>query len=201
MMSREYYPQKVVNSVFNSCSYIIKDCLIDSGDPIDVPIRTVLLTHAHFDHIYGLNELLNKNPEATVFTNEVGKRMLLNSKLNLSAFHETPFVVDYPERIKTVADGDEVTLGNGVFAKAMFTPGHNPSCITWLIEDLLFTGDSLIPGVKTVTNLPGGNKKDSLESENRITELSIGRSIYPGHDTLHVAANAPEKMSCSCRQD
>lgn len=192
-MSREYYPQKVVNSFFNSCSYIIKDCLIDSGDPIDVPIRTVLLTHAHFDHIYGLNELLRKNPEAMVFTNEAGKRMLLNSKLNLSAFHESPFVVDCPERIKTIEDGDEVTLGNGLVAKAFFTPGHSLSCITWLIGDMLFTGDSLIPGVKTVTNLPGGNKKEAIESENRIKGLSTGRLIYPGHDTSRVIANDSER--------
>lgn len=43
-------------------------------------ISGVLLTHAHFDHIYGLNEIIALFPTTKVYTNEFGKRMLLNEK-------------------------------------------------------------------------------------------------------------------------
>ena len=172
-----------VNSIFNSISYRISDTIIDPGDEWEgfEDVEAVLLTHAHFDHIYGLNRLLELNPEAKVYTNEAGKEMLLNAKKNLSFYHATPFMFRHPEKIVTVSDGDEVELGENVIAKAVFTPGHNPSCITWIVCDNLFTGDAYIPGVKTVTNLPTSNKKDTLDSEQLIIELAQGRTIRPGH--------------------
>lgn len=164
-------------------SYAFNGILVDPGDEWQgfEGISKVLLTHAHFDHIYGLNDVLKISPYVNVFTNEFGKAMLLNARKNLSFYHETPFVFEYPECIVVVEDGDVIDLGSGQIAKAVFTSGHNPSCITWIIGDAIFTGDSYIPGIKTVTNLPGGNKIKTIESENLIKHLAIGKTIYPGH--------------------
>lgn len=165
-------------------SYAFDGIIIDPGDVwkgFD-NVSAVLLTHAHFDHIYGLNELLKITTSTKVYTNEAGREMLLNAKKNLSFYHETPFEFDYPDSIVTVNDGEEVDLGCGLTAKAIFTPGHNPSCITWIIDDATFTGDSYIPGNKTVTNLPKGNKSQAIESEALIKCLSTGKTIYPGHN-------------------
>lgn len=172
-----------INSIFNSICYQYRLTIIDPGDEWEGfnIVGIVLLTHAHFDHIYGLNRLLELNPEATVYTNENGRTMLLDDKKNMSRFHETPFVFQYPEKIVVINDGDEVKLGDDSIAKAIFTPGHNPSCITWQIDDCLFTGDAYIPGIKTVTNLPGGNKQQAIDSIEIIKNLAIGRMIYPGH--------------------
>lgn len=175
--------QKKTNSFLNSVSYRIDNVIIDPGDEWleENDIDVILLTHAHFDHIYGINRILRKNPTAKIYTNKCGYEMLLNSKKNLSAFHETPFVVDFPDNVIVTANYQEVNLRGDIKAKAIFTPGHNPSCITWIIEDLVFTGDSYIPGVKTITTLPGGNKKQSEESINIINQISINHKIYPGH--------------------
>jgi len=164
-------------------SYAYSGILIDSGDVWEgfYNVSTVLLTHAHFDHIYGLNKLMKVSPKALVHTNDVGREMLLNARKNLSFYHESPFVFEYPEQIVVVNDGDEVEFGNGFMAKAVYTPGHNPSCITWVVGDMVFSGDSLIPGIKTVTNLPGGNRQQAKESEVLIRQLAIGRTICPGH--------------------
>lgn len=172
-----------VNYIFNSISYRIIDTLIDCGDTWDgfSYASTVLLTHAHFDHIYGLNELLRISPQAKVYTNDFGKEMLLNARKNLSFYHETPFVFEHPESIVTVNDGDVLNLDREITAKAVFTPGHNPSCITWVIGNALFTGDSYIPGIKTVTNLSGGNRSQANKSEELIKQLAIDWTIYPGH--------------------
>lgn len=176
-------PNSHINSLFNSICYHFNGCIVDPGDIWDGfnNLSVVLLTHAHFDHIYGLNEVLRISPNALVYTNEYGRDMLLNARKNMSYYHETPFVFDYPDCIRTVEDGTEVILSNGLVAKAVFTPGHNPSCITWVIDDMVFSGDSLIPGVKTVTNLPGGDKTKSIESEKLINLLTYGKIIYPGH--------------------
>jgi len=176
-----------INSLFGSVSYRLGKCLIDPGDIWEgfEDITKVLLTHAHFDHIYGLNEVLKISPQAKVYTNKFGKEMLLNARKNMSKYHEMPFVFEHPESIVTVNDGDVVDLGGEITAKAVFTPGHNPSCITWIVGDALFTGDSYIPGIKTVTNLPGGNKQQATESEEIIRKLSVDRTIYPGHNIVN----------------
>ena len=176
-----------INYHFKSKTYRINisgnNILIDPGDEWEgfYNVSTVLLTHAHFDHIYGLNKVIELNPQVKVYTNESGREMLLNARKNLSFYHESPFVISDPSRIVTVKEGQEIPIGDEMTAKAIFTPGHNPSCITWLIDDCLFTGDSYIPGIKTVTNLPGGNKQQAEESLALIKHLAKARTIYPGH--------------------
>ena len=169
--------------MFKSNSYTVLNTVIDPGDEWAgfYYVGTVLLTHAHFDHIYGLNRVIELNPNVRIYTNESGREMLLNARKNLSFYHETPFVISDPSHIVTVKDGDEIVVGKGLIAKAIFTPGHNPSCITWQIDNCLFTGDSYIPGLKTVTNLPGGNKGQAEESLALIKKLAEGKTIYPGH--------------------
>jgi len=165
-------------------SYAFDGVLVDPGDVwvgFD-NVSAVLLTHAHFDHIYGLNELLGISPGARVYTNPIGKDMLLNARKNLSLYHETPFVFEHPEAVVIVNDGMTVNLGNGRSARAVFTPGHNPSCITWVVGSHVFTGDSYIPGIKTVTNLPDGNRFQANESEDLIKSISKDKVILPGHN-------------------
>lgn len=164
-------------------SYSVNDTLIDAGDEWEgfYNVSNVLLTHAHFDHIYGLNRVIELNPNVQIYTNEPGREMLLNARKNLSYYHNTPFILFNTSRIVTVADGEDVEVGNGLMAKSIFTPGHNPSCISWVIEDEIFTGDSYIPGMKVVTNLPGGNKEQAKDSEAKILKLAQNRKIYSGH--------------------
>lgn len=172
-----------INSVLDSVSYRIGNVLIDPGDEWDGfhRVQTILLTHAHFDHIYGINRVVELNPEVKIYTNGYGSSMLKDSKKNLSRYHQMPFVVEKEICIMVVGDKESIKVGDNLHAEAIFTPGHNPSCVTWLVGNLLFTGDSYIPGIKTVTNLPRGNKIQAIESEQLIKELALGKQILPGH--------------------
>ncbi len=198
---------KVVNSVFGSCSYLVDDggdgvWLVDCGDVGPVvelllgrKVRGVLLTHAHFDHIYGLNELCELYPKVLVYTNADGREALLDAKLNLSKYHEAPFVFSRPENIRLVDDGDCIHLydsnstdsridsasGAGLAAEVYATSGHNPSCLTYVVGNDVFTGDAYIPGVKVVTNIPGSDKLAAARSLKLIQALSVGKTIRPGH--------------------
>jgi len=181
----------IVNDIFNSCSYIISrgevSWLVDCGDTerilphLQAQLRGVLLTHAHFDHIYGLNRLISVYPGLQVYTNGAGVDGLLDDKENLSRYHETPFVFNGPENVRLVEDGETIPLFDGVVAQAVFTPGHCPSCITWLMDDAVFTGDSFIPGTKTVTILPHADKALAAVTEAHIRDLIVRRKVYPGH--------------------
>lgn len=172
-----------VNKVFGSVTYRLGDVVVDPGDSLIFDdVRAVLLTHAHFDHIYGLNELLKRSPDARVFTNSSGARLLLNARKNLSFYHGSPFVIDRPENIVTIDDDTSLEAWGLGHIRAYQTPGHHPSCITWAAGSHLFSGDAYIPGIKTPTNLPGGNRALAEDSLSLILELACGRILHPGHD-------------------
>lgn len=144
-------------------------------------IKGVLLTHVHYDHIYGLLKLKELFPNVRVYTNEIGRKLLGSEKLNMSKYHEDPISFS-AENVVVCGDGDEIELYEDVKAKVHHTPGHNPSCLTFEVTDYLFTGDSYIPGIKVVSNLPGGDRQLAAESLKTILVLSEGKVVCPGHE-------------------
>lgn len=188
--------KEIVNSVFTSKTYIIsKDgCdiawLVDIGDvaPIQkylkekglIPVG-VFLTHAHFDHFYGLPELVNHYPNCNVYVTKYAKEALASDKLNMSKYHETPMKY-VGDNVIVVHEGEEMLLFEGEPEMSFLeTPGHNPGCLTMMVGDMIFTGDSYIPGVGVICQLPHANKEQAKQSLERIKKILEGKIIYAGH--------------------
>lgn len=185
----------ITNSVFNSKTYFIQSVntndlyLIDCGDAqkiIDyvftrkLVLRAIFLTHTHFDHIYGLNDVLQFFPECEIYTSEYGSIALFDDKRNFSYFHESPLNFSW-KLVNILKDGDTVELYSDCTLQAIETMGHCLSCLTYIVDDYIFTGDSYIPDIKVVTNLPKGDKYLARQSVNRIKNLAKGKKIFPGH--------------------
>lgn len=185
----------IVNSVFNSITYILPvgnqmDCwLVDCGDVEKIiaqgwNIRGVLLTHAHTDHIYGLNKLLEIFPEALIFTNAEGEKGLQNPKWNFSRYHDDveDFIIASPKNVRVIEKEGTLQIDDDLTVEVLFTPGHEPSCLAFIIGNNLFTGDAYIPGIKTVVTFPRSNKQLAIESENRLKLMEQqGYTIFSGH--------------------
>ena len=182
-----------VNSVFSSISYVVtenrnKDCwLIDVGDYLGIRLllkeyvlKGVLLTHTHFDHIYGLNKLLEDFPAIDIYTNDFGSVALKEPSENLSLYHGTPFVLTAGSNVISIQNGDIIKFHDSAFLVHEM-PGHDPSCICYEIEDALFTGDSYIPGMDVFTKFQNSNRKQALKSYNMLKSMSENYVIYPGH--------------------
>ena len=185
--------QRVVNDVMSSATYIISQegCdnvwLVDCGSYASIkaliPNKTisgVLLTHTHYDHIYGIQALVNSFPESKIITNNHGVIGLASTTLNLSKYFSDPITIE-EERIEVVQEGDAIELFPGVKANILETPGHNPSCLCFEVSEYLFTGDAYIPGFKTVTNFTGADKEMAQASFNRIQTLAEQYIVCPGH--------------------
>lgn len=193
--------EHIVNSIFTSRTYILLErdvrefWIVDCGDVpplvdlisaiggVSFQLKGVLLTHVHYDHIYGLPRLREMFPEVRVYTNEAGRTALGNQRLNYSRYHDDPIVYE-SENIVVCKEGDEVELFEGVTAKVHETPGHSDSCLTYEVGDYLFTGDAYIPGVKVVTTLKGGDKELAARSVERILKMGEGKIICPGHEVI-----------------
>lgn len=185
----------IVNSIFNSITYILpvgneRDCwLVDCGDVEKIiaqgwNIRGVLLTHAHTDHIYGINKLLEAFPSALIYTNAEGEKGLQNPKWNFSRYHDDieDFIISSPQNIRVIEKEGTLQIDDDLTVEVLFTPGHEPSCLSFLIGNNLFTGDAYIPGIKTVVTFPRSNKQEAIESENRLKLMAQeGNKILSGH--------------------
>ena len=58
----------------------------------DRNVKGVFLTHTHYDHIYGINKLVESFPECIVYTSQHGEEGLFSDKLNFSRYHEEPIL-------------------------------------------------------------------------------------------------------------
>ena len=186
---------QIINSIFESNTFILtyeNQCwVIDIGDTDKISkyisdkyeLKGVLLTHSHFDHIYGINDFLKKFPDCKIYTSEYGKIALKDAKKNLSFYHEQ--AIEYLEdNVQILKEGDKIELFHNIYLEVLETPGHCPSCLTYYTDNYIFTGDSYIPNLKVVTNLPKGNKIQAQESLERIKELAKNRIICPGHGKI-----------------
>lgn len=190
---------RVINSIFFSNTFVIHDnisnevWLVDCGDigkilsmlSNEEIITSVLLTHAHSDHIYGLNDLLSKYPNISIFTNSYGVDALRSPKLNLSRYHDEypDFAVSSVDNIKVLNDGDKLLFGDSA-VEVCYTPGHDPSCLTFKVGNYIFTGDAYIPGVNVCTSFPKGDKILAKQSVDKILSLIEGRIVCPGHGEM-----------------
>lgn len=189
--------RQIVNDIFTSNTFILFDeeydyCwLVDIGDfgkvadeiPPGVMIKGLFLTHTHFDHIYGINELHQTFPKCVIYTSNYGREALYDDKKNFSLYHESSTVFE-GKNVVTLKDGDTIELYSGINATVHETPGHCPSCLTFIIDNWVFTGDAYIPGVKVVTKLPKGDRMLAEESVKKIQQLSVGKLICPGHGEI-----------------
>lgn len=191
--------EQIINSFYSSNTYILHHVfyrtawIIDCGDSESIinylkkenlTIAGILLTHAHFDHIYGLNELLKYASNFTIYTSENGFNNLFNPKLNLSKYHNQNFIYS-GNNISIVNDNDMVKLYPDIYTHCKYTQGHDWSCITYNIGNLWFTGDSFLPGIKTMANFPKSDKISAKQSEEMIiSKLNKSSIICPGHGDI-----------------
>ncbi len=172
-----------------NCYVVVKDhhaLVIDPGDDFsalkrllteeEATLDAILLTHAHFDHIGGLDGLIEEDG-VDVYMNPKEFDFLDDMRLNGSAYfyakvksHAVP---------KAVHDGMQKIGAFEVEAKTL--PGHSVGSTIYRIEDALFTGDVLFQGSVGRVDLPTGSERDMMASIQYLKTLPQDLVVYPGH--------------------
>jgi len=189
------------NLEFTSNTYLIKHkfynndvFLIDIGNPKKVldfllpnqKVKAIFLTHAHYDHIYGINKIIDQFPKCIVHCSEYAYKALLSEKLNLSFYRLEPIVFK-GGNINLLYEDLSIKLFANYFLKVLRTEGHTKGSLSFVVNEGVFTGDALIPGVPVVTKLKSGNKNEAKKSIKKIhkqLELEPEKNIYPGHGPI-----------------
>lgn len=189
----------IVNEILQSCTYILtrkgedRAYLIDCGDPSPIisyleinnkSLKGVFLTHSHYDHIYGLNEIIEKYPDLDVYASENTFLGLADSDLNMSYLYtDEDFVVRVSKEHSFVVDEEINIVILGESVKCMATPGHDVDCMSYLIGNMLFTGDSYNPNSPVYTKWRNSDVDLALRNEAMLSQIVAEKRliVYPGH--------------------
>ena len=179
MLNIETYP---LGSYQTNC-YLVwddesPDCIvIDPGyepDTVLLAIKgikknlaAILLTHGHFDHV-GAVKILAADTDCRVYIHE--NDLSLPATLTAGALYYT----------HTYGEGDTLKIA-GLSIRVLHTPGHTPGCVCLMVEDNLFTGDTLFRESCGRTDLPGGNGAEIFKSLGRLAALEGDFRVLPGH--------------------
>ncbi len=153
-------------------------------------LKEIWLTHAHFDHIGAIPELLKRFPDAVVYMHPGDKPLLGDGRNRFEP--EYPFI----ERLEKVADCRELSA-----VKTIETPGHSPGGVCYYLESekVLFSGDTLFFESYGRTDFPGGDFHLLQESFRKLAELPDDTKVIPGHGPAttigHEKANNPMFLS------
>ena len=127
---------------------------------LNLKLVKVIDTHIHADHISGLNEL-NKKTNCIKIMGEKSKSEVIDLK---------------------VKDNEKIKIEN-IELISMYTPGHTDCSYSFLMNDRVFTGDTLLINGTGRTDFQNGNPKDSYESIfNKLLKLPKHTLVYPAHD-------------------
>lgn len=174
----------VVTDGAGACA--VFDCPGDPGALVDhlrrrglVP-QVVYLTHAHFDHIAGLDELRKVFPGVPVAVHGLEAPWLSDAQANLSHWGAAPVRVGDAEL--RVAEGDELALGALKF-RVLHTPGHSPGSVSYHFyeEAEVIGGDVLFRGGVGRWDFPGCDRDALRRSLARLTDLPDETRVRPGH--------------------
>jgi glyoxylase-like metal-dependent hydrolase (beta-lactamase superfamily II) len=141
----------------------------------------VLETHAHADHLSAADYIRRKTGAQVV----IGAEITQVQKTFIPVF-EAQDADDRGQVFdRLIAEGDELPLGD-LTVRVLHTPGHTPACVTYLIGDAAFVGDTLfMPDYGTArADFPGGDAATLYRSIRKIMTLPGETRVFVGHDYL-----------------
>jgi len=167
----------IVDPGTENCTFLIESLKQKKLIP-----QFVILTHSHFDHIWGVNDLRNEFQSIRVICNTVCNLNIKDSKKNLSLFHDTIGFCLHDADI-LIEDVGFRMKWNSEQILFMNTPGHSNCSISFELGKFLFSGDLFIKDIATVTKLPSGSKKKLIETTEFFKDKysNKGMIMMPGH--------------------
>lgn len=182
--------KRIPAGIYAANCYILFDeennigCIIDPGGDEEIiveeinrnniKIKFILLTHGHIDHT-GAVGVLKEKYKVPVYINAEDKKLM---KQGVEVFGRMWRETSEDREIK---DGEIIELGN-LQIKCIETPGHTPGGMSFLVGNMLFTGDTLFKGSIGRTDFPGGDYDQIIESiKTKLIPLDDETVVFPGH--------------------
>ncbi|MDD4103897.1 MAG: MBL fold metallo-hydrolase [Bacilli bacterium] len=159
-----------------SCDY---DGVINYIRKNNLKCKGVLLTHAHFDHMRGIDRTVAAF-DVPFFVSRDDEDGLTNSEINCSTLSKHDVIIKTKAR---VVDDQEVLNLLDEPIKVISTPFHTKGSICYYIatNNIIFTGDTLFRGFIGRTDLPSSIARETKSSLAKLLALPDETKVYPGH--------------------
>ena len=146
--------------------------------------KYIILTHEHFDHCWGVNALREQYPNIQLVCSTICSVAIQDKKKNYSVFHQQPGFELRPADI-FLEDINWFLYWNGYQIRFELAQGHSAAGIIFFIDKYVFTGDTLIKDIKTVTKLKTASK-EKLKDSILTLENEKGKNLIvcPGHGEM-----------------
>jgi len=145
-------------------------------------LHWILDTHAHADHLTGSQEMKTRFPDAKV---AIGERIREVQAAFKPVFNLAPdFPTDGSQFDRLLQDGEMIEAG-ALRIRIIATPGHTPACVSFLVGDAVFTGDTLFMPDYGVgrCDFPSGSAETLFDSiTGRLYTLPDETRVFVGHD-------------------
>lgn len=156
------------------------DRLLEHIRAHDLSVEWILETHAHADHLTAAPYLKEELGSPI----GIGEHIRTVQQTFGDLFHaEEAFARDGSQFDRLFSDGETFTIGS-MQARVMHTPGHTPACVTYVVGDAAFVGDTLfMPDYGTArADFPGGDARMLFRSIRRILSLPPRTRLFMCHD-------------------
>jgi glyoxylase-like metal-dependent hydrolase (beta-lactamase superfamily II) len=162
------------------------DALLTAAAGQGLDIIYVLETHAHADHLSAAHHLREVTGAPVV----IGAQITQVQTIFGALFEADDVTHDGAAFDRLVQDGDSLPLGK-LSINVLHTPGHTPACVTYVIGDAAFVGDTMfMPDYGTArADFPGGSAHALYGSIRKILDLPPETRIFVGHDYLPKGRN------------
>ena len=152
--------------------------IFDKIKKLGIRIKYILLTHCHYDHIEGLG-ILRKLTGAEVVASFECNLGIQSASINLSMLFSDQISEEPADLI--INDSDIIKAGN-MEIKVITTPGHTKGGVCFLIDNELFSGDTLFLRSVGRTDFPGGSSDTLIKSiKEKLYILDDDTIVHPGH--------------------
>lgn len=148
--------------------------IINEIGKLNVEPKFILLTHGHMDHV-GAVEKIKETYDIPFYINKKDEELIKNKEYIFGSFGK------YQNADKYLEEGNEFSLGN-LTIKAIETPGHSLGGMCFLVNDVIFTGDTLFRESIGRSDFVGGDHNELINSiQNKIMTLDSNIKVLPGH--------------------
>ncbi len=173
------------------------DVLLTQIEGLGLDLRYILETHAHADHLTAAHYIHERTGVPVVIGRHIGEVQSFFAEL----FEAKDVIADGSAFDMLVDEDDSLPLGN-LTIRVIRTPGHTPACVTYLVGDAAFIGDTLfMPDFGTSrTDFPGGDAAVLYSSIRKILDLPADTRLFTGHDYLPEGRSKPAWQSSVLEQ-
>jgi len=202
----------IIDSVLNYDMFSGKTTTVSNDKVIayvneqGLSVDWILETHAHADHLTG-SHYLRERLGGKIGIGEHIKEVLQFWVPLFNTANDTP--LDGSQFDHLFKDGELFSIGS-IKVKVMHTPGHTPACVTYLMGDAAFVGDTIfMPYVGTArTDFPGGSAKRLYQSIQKLLALPANTHLFtchdyppPGQSEAYISTVAEQKAKNSMVRD